>query len=47
MNEIFSEVMQGFNALDNPLEYICAFLSFLVLTGAFFRLLFSMFRGFN
>lgn len=29
MYELFSQLMQGFS-LDNPLEYICGFLLFIV-----------------
>lgn len=34
MYELFSQLMQGFS-LDNPLEYICGFLLFIVVVGVF------------
>ena len=43
MFELFSELMSGFST-DNPLEYTCCFLLFVILCGVFFRFLYSLFK---
>lgn len=43
MYDLYLQVMDGFT-LDQPLEYICGFLLFLVLCGVFYRFLYSLFK---
>lgn len=43
MFDLFTQLMAGFTTSD-PLEYICGFLLFIVLCGAFFRFLYSLFK---
>lgn len=43
MYDLFAQVMAGFS-LDRPFEYLCGFLLFIVLSGVFFRFLYSLFK---
>lgn len=43
MFDLYMQLMAGFTT-DNPIEYICGFLLFIVLCGAFFRFLYSLFK---
>lgn len=43
MYELFIQFMSGFST-DNPLEYLCGFMLAIVLIGAFFRFLYSLFK---
>lgn len=43
MYALYSQIMSGFSS-DRPLEYICGFLLFLVVTGVFFRFLYSIIK---
>ncbi len=43
MFDLYQQVMSGFSP-DQPLQYICGFLLFLVLVGVFFRFLYSLIK---
>lgn len=43
MYDLFTELMAGFSP-DQPLQYLLGWLSFVVLCGVFFRLLYSLFK---